>query len=230
MGVDLERNTSCEYQVALRWPGVPYDLCLPRAGPALDQCLRLHDPRPHGTLLPAGQAARRCQGAKICSVLCLTRYYVRAQSSQSDQIRGANSLRSSFIVQLIGALATVGNNPKPSTVKLGLHIYTAGVCLQQAVILGFLVLCVLFQRRMNRESSGNVLQGNRLVLALYLSLMLITVSECRSIYVAPICKYICTYLYIVTDLPHLLFPVPYHLPHYRILGGRGLCHPQHTRQ
>jgi len=88
----------------------------------------------------------------------------------------ANIPRSSFIVQLVGALATVGNNAKPSTIKLGLHIYTAGVCLQQAVILGFVVLCVLFQRRMNRESSRHVSQGNRLMLALYLSLALITVN------------------------------------------------------
>ncbi|KIN02157.1 hypothetical protein OIDMADRAFT_28273 [Oidiodendron maius Zn] len=80
----------------------------------------------------------------------------------------------SFIVQLVGALTTVGNNKKPSTVATGLHIYTAGVCLQQAVILSFLILCILFQRRMNRESERNLIQGNRLVIALYISLALIT--------------------------------------------------------
>jgi hypothetical protein len=72
-------------------------------------------------------------------------------------------------------LTTVGNNATVKTITVGLHIYTAGVCLQQAVILGFLILCIVFQRRMNRESTRNLVLGNRLVIALFLSLSLITV-------------------------------------------------------
>lgn len=86
------------------------------------------------------------------------------------------------MIQLVGAITLLGKNT--SNKSNGLHIYTAGVAIQQAVILGFVLLVVVFQRRLKRES-GSTIAGRaaKLLYVLYASLVLITVrSPALSIY------------------------------------------------
>jgi|HubBroStandDraft_4_1064222.scaffolds.fasta_scaffold491449_2 hypothetical protein len=82
----------------------------------------------------------------------------------------------SFIVQLGGALMTLSTNP--TSMQNGLHIYTAGVCLQEVVILLFISLGVLFFRRLAAMPDAENLKGaKKLMIILYISLTLITVSS-----------------------------------------------------
>ncbi|RDW57700.1 hypothetical protein BP5796_12501 [Coleophoma crateriformis] len=76
----------------------------------------------------------------------------------------------SFLIQLCGALFAVRKNATSTT--QGLHIYTAGVCIQEAVIIGFFVFSIIFQRRLPSatRSSG----ATKLIYVLYASLALIT--------------------------------------------------------
>ena len=81
----------------------------------------------------------------------------------------------SFIIQLGGALMTLGD--QPSAQQNGLHIYTGGVCLQETVILIFLGLGVIFYRRLVSLSGvENLIGAKKLIIALYVSLALISVS------------------------------------------------------
>ncbi|KAJ8103684.1 RTA1 like protein-domain-containing protein [Lipomyces tetrasporus] len=80
----------------------------------------------------------------------------------------------SFIVQLAGALLTVNNNSSSATTN-GLHVYTAGVCLQQTLILAFFGLGILFLIRLRQvDTVKNKARGMKLVSVLYASLLLIT--------------------------------------------------------
>jgi hypothetical protein len=65
------------------------------------------------------------------------------------------------------------------TLQNGLHIYTAGVALQEFFILFFLCLVFTFQRRLFREETDPVrLRGaKKLLFILYASLALISVSS-----------------------------------------------------
>jgi RTA1 like protein len=80
----------------------------------------------------------------------------------------------SFIIQLAGALVTTNNN---STNTLnGLHVYTAGVCLQEAVILVFFALSLFFFKRLRMvETEKDKSKGVKLVILLLTSLILISV-------------------------------------------------------
>ncbi|MCJ1389645.1 hypothetical protein MMC18_002502 [Xylographa bjoerkii] len=78
-----------------------------------------------------------------------------------------------FIVQLIGGV--MGQNGDGSMVTLGLNIYSGGVALQQAFILSFISLIIIFHRKMLR---GETVQGRhgwkKLLYPLYATLLLIT--------------------------------------------------------
>lgn len=80
-----------------------------------------------------------------------------------------------FILQLAGAAITTSNDN--STINTGLHIYTAGVALQQFFIVCFIVLSVIFRRRLARECDPEKAKSVQpLLYTLYLSLALISVS------------------------------------------------------
>lgn len=101
---------------------------------------------------------------------------------------------------------TVSNNY--NTLNNGLHIYTAGVAMQEFFIICFLALVFTFQRRLSREEPDplRIKGAKELLLVLYVSLGLISVCNFPS------------------------FSIPYHLlqttnimevsnsiPHHRIL-------------
>jgi hypothetical protein len=82
----------------------------------------------------------------------------------------------SFIIQLAGALTTTGGNPAQTA--NGLHVYTAGVCFQEAVILAFFALCVFFFRRLRTvDTEKDKRKGIRMVFLLCLTLILISVRR-----------------------------------------------------
>jgi len=80
----------------------------------------------------------------------------------------------SFIIQIAGGLMTISNNFK--TLQNGLHIYTAGVALQEFFILCFLFLVFTFHRRLLREETipGRLRGAKKLLIILYASLGLIS--------------------------------------------------------
>jgi hypothetical protein len=62
------------------------------------------------------------------------------------------------------------------TLQRGLHIYTAGVALQEFFILCFLFLVYQFQRRLSRDcTKERVLEARKLLFIMYISLALISV-------------------------------------------------------
>jgi hypothetical protein len=78
-------------------------------------------------------------------------------------------------VQLIGALDAI--NKDVTVNERGLHIYTAGVALQEFFILCFVGLCVVFLRRLKRESiMDNTVGAAKLTYVLFAALALISVS------------------------------------------------------
>jgi len=84
-------------------------------------------------------------------------------------------INSSFAIQLVGGLMTISTNFK--TLQNGLHIYTAGVALQESFIFCFLFLVFVFQHRLSKEESDTIrIKGaKKLLLILYASLGLIAV-------------------------------------------------------
>jgi hypothetical protein len=84
-----------------------------------------------------------------------------------------------FLVQLGGGLIISGTNIKPKTFQLGIHIYMAGIGLQQFFILMFTILAITFHRRvLQLQTQGQFVQPGwkRLLFTLYASLALISVS------------------------------------------------------
>lgn len=81
----------------------------------------------------------------------------------------------SFIIQIGGGLLVISKNL--NTKRNGLRIYTGGLALQELFILIFAYLVFSFQRRVKREASPEMAaRAKNLVLALYASLVLISVS------------------------------------------------------
>ena len=79
-----------------------------------------------------------------------------------------------FILQLAGAAITTSTNN--STVNMGLHIYTAGVALQQFFIVCFIGFTIVFRHRLIRECSAERVRSLMpLLYTLYVSLGLISV-------------------------------------------------------
>ncbi|RDL40271.1 Uncharacterized protein BP5553_00250 [Venustampulla echinocandica] len=79
----------------------------------------------------------------------------------------------SFIIQIGGGIMVTSKNE--NTKKMGLHIYTGGLVLQEAFILFFLYLVVTFQRRLKKEATLEERRdAKRLLLFLYITLTLIS--------------------------------------------------------
>lgn len=80
-----------------------------------------------------------------------------------------------FLLQLGGAAITTSTDNK--TINIGLHVYTAGVVLQQCFIFCFLALSIAFRRRLKKECDPEKANGSELVLnTIWVSLALISVS------------------------------------------------------
>ncbi|KAL2401273.1 putative lipid transporter atnI [Exophiala dermatitidis] len=78
-----------------------------------------------------------------------------------------------FLLQLGGAAITTSTDNK--TVNIGLHVYTAGVALQQCFIFCFLALSIAFRRRLKKECDPEKANGSELVLnTIWVSLALIS--------------------------------------------------------
>jgi len=82
-----------------------------------------------------------------------------------------------LIVQIYGAASASGNNESTSDVLKGLHIYMAGVGIQQAFILVFFVFAIKFHRTYLAERSQIKTSNSPLPLlyTLYAVLLLITI-------------------------------------------------------
>jgi hypothetical protein len=86
-----------------------------------------------------------------------------------------------FVVQAIGGvMLTGGSNIPEHTLRTGLHVYEAGLGIQEAFMAFFMFLAVLFHRRMLQLEREGTLQKNTtswrpLLFTLYASLMLITI-------------------------------------------------------
>jgi hypothetical protein len=83
---------------------------------------------------------------------------------------------SSFFVQLGGGIIALENNP--NRIRYGSHIYTAGTSIQEAVILAFVVLSIIFSNRLKKEDiKRDTSPAKKLMVVLYIALALITVSS-----------------------------------------------------
>ncbi|KAH8697919.1 RTA1 domain-containing protein [Talaromyces proteolyticus] len=85
----------------------------------------------------------------------------------------------SFVIQLIGG-GMAGPGADQSTMTQGVHIYMGGIGIQEAFIVVFLIVAILFHRKMHRLDRMGALVGDKtrwkgLIYALYFSLSAITV-------------------------------------------------------
>lgn len=89
----------------------------------------------------------------------------------------------SFLIQATGGIILSGTNESQRLLNIGKDIYMAGIGIQQFFILIFVVLTVVFHRRVLVLDEQGILSENgtrpwrRLLYTLYLSLVLITVSR-----------------------------------------------------
>ncbi|OZJ01584.1 hypothetical protein BZG36_05540, partial [Bifiguratus adelaidae] len=150
---------------------------------------------------------------------------------------------SSFIVQLGGALIATGtgNNVSYNQTMTGLHVYTAGICYQEAVIIAVIVLLILFQLRLKHQSAlGDKQSAYRLLIVLYSALTLITwriayrIVEYSSGTKTPLRNQISDnewYLYVFDTGPMFLALVVFHLYHPgRVLVGENSEFPKLTKE
>ncbi|RAK77660.1 RTA1 domain-containing protein, partial [Aspergillus fijiensis CBS 313.89] len=79
-----------------------------------------------------------------------------------------------FIVQVYGAAQAAGNNVSYSTEMMGLHIYMAGVGVQQLFVLVFVVCGVAFHRKLLQQRRSDAKKALLLLYVLYTCLALIT--------------------------------------------------------
>jgi hypothetical protein len=85
---------------------------------------------------------------------------------------------SCFIIQLVGGVMVVNGKEHPENIDKGLHIYTVGTCLQEAVIFVFVGLSINFSRRLRREDTGkDIGPAKKLMIVLQATLGLICVSS-----------------------------------------------------
>ncbi len=75
---------------------------------------------------------------------------------------------------MAGVASWVQNFNNPSKMNNGLHIYTAGVAVQQAVILVFLTFGIKFQKRLTTLPKS---KASTLIIIIYITLALISVSR-----------------------------------------------------
>ena len=132
-----------------------------------------------------------------------------------------------FLVQLYGAASASGDHLPTSTVLRGLHIYMAGVGLQQFFIFCFCYLAFRFHRNLNAQpQSVRVRRAKTLLYVLYLVLTLITI---RIIFrLAEYSKGLKSsipnheaYQYVLDSTPMLIALVAFHVVHPgRIMAGK----------
>ncbi|OJJ51782.1 hypothetical protein ASPZODRAFT_12589 [Penicilliopsis zonata CBS 506.65] len=79
-----------------------------------------------------------------------------------------------FVVQVYGAAQASGNNVSYNTMMTGLHIYMAGVGVQQLFVLVFIGCAVGFHRKILRQGRHDSRQALVLLYVLYACLALIT--------------------------------------------------------
>ncbi|KAJ5928913.1 hypothetical protein N7466_007869 [Penicillium verhagenii] len=79
-----------------------------------------------------------------------------------------------FIVQVYGAAQAAGNNVSYSTEMTGLHIYMAGVGIQQFFVLVFVIYAISFHRKILRQQRPDRKKALLLLYILYACLALIT--------------------------------------------------------
>ncbi|KAJ6017113.1 hypothetical protein N7451_000492 [Penicillium sp. IBT 35674x] len=79
-----------------------------------------------------------------------------------------------FIVQVYGAAQAAGNNVSYSTEMSGLHIYMAGVGVQQFFVLVFVVYAISFHIKILRQRRSDARKAEILLYVLYACLALIT--------------------------------------------------------
>ncbi|KAH8687354.1 RTA1 like protein-domain-containing protein [Tricladium varicosporioides] len=80
----------------------------------------------------------------------------------------------SFIIQIGGGLLVLSKNVQ--TKQTGLHIYTAGLALQEFFIFVFVFLVFSFQRRLKHEAGPEARRkAKKLLITMYLSLALISI-------------------------------------------------------
>jgi hypothetical protein len=85
-----------------------------------------------------------------------------------------------------------------NTLQNGLHIYTAGVALQEFFIFCFLFLVFQFQRRLSKECTRErVVEAKKLLLVLYVSLALISVRS------TPLPSVIASFSSLIANLPQI---------------------------
>ena len=102
------------------------------------------------------------------------------------------------------------NNNNVNLDKLGLHIYTGGVGLQEAVILFFFALAIRFHWTLREQAyTGRETDWKALLYVLYASLTLITVSNLKSTSSDSLPVSITTKLRSLID--------PDYIPHSRVL-------------
>ena len=92
----------------------------------------------------------------------------------------------SFLVQFCGGILVAKPNQPAHLLAIGTHIYMGGIGMQQLFILFFVGMVIAFHRRMLELEAGGRLYGTGkekwrgLVYALYISLLLISVSPLHS--------------------------------------------------
>ncbi|RMZ37304.1 hypothetical protein CA14_011483 [Aspergillus flavus] len=92
-----------------------------------------------------------------------------------DIMHGFPSLfDSAFIIQVYGAAQAAGNNISYSTEMTGLHIYMAGVGVQQLFILLFVVCAIVLHRKILRQHPQDTKKALQLLYVLYACLVFIT--------------------------------------------------------
>ncbi|MCJ1306947.1 hypothetical protein MMC25_000591 [Agyrium rufum] len=123
-----------------------------------------------------------------------------------------------FIVQVIGAVASTSSNA--STSKTGFDIYTAGVALQQAFLIFFTYLVIVFHRRVIQPNRATVRTKSwkPTLFVLYLSIILLSIRIIYRIvnYASGTCSYIQqheAFFYCLDSLPIFVAWVSWNFVH-----------------
>lgn len=87
----------------------------------------------------------------------------------------ADNAYSAFIIQVYGAAMAAGDNISYHDEMTGLHIYMAGVGVQQLFVLMFVVCAIFFHLKILRQQRSDLKKALLLLYVLYACLALITV-------------------------------------------------------
>ena len=87
----------------------------------------------------------------------------------------ADNAYSAFIIQVYGAAMAAGDNISYHDEMTGLHIYMAGVGVQQLFVLMFVVCAIFFHLKILRQQRSDLKKALLLLYVLYACLALMTV-------------------------------------------------------